>query len=79
MTAILKMPDVINRTGISRAVIYARVGDGSFPKPIKLGPRAIGWVEAEIEEWLQARVQQRDATVRLGQCSRSSVSGIDDE
>jgi prophage regulatory protein len=48
-TRFLKLPEVRNRTGKSRSSIYQGVKDGTFPKPIKLGPRAVGWIEAEIE------------------------------
>jgi len=54
-TKFLKLPEVRTRTGKSRSSIYQGVKDGSFPKPIKLGgPRAVGWIEAEIEAYNQA-------------------------
>ena len=54
-TKFLKLPEVQNRTGKSRSSIYQGVNDGTFPKPIKLGgPRAVGWIEAEIEAYNQA-------------------------
>ncbi len=48
-TKFLKLPEVRSRTGKSRSAIYQGVKDGTFPKPIKLGPRAVGWIESEIE------------------------------
>ena len=53
---ILRLPDVRATTGLSRSTIYLRVADGSFPKPVKLGSRAVGWLEAEIQDWLQRRI-----------------------
>lgn len=54
-TKFLKLPEVRIRTGKSRSSIYKDVNDGTFPKPIKLGgPRAVGWIEAEIEAYNQA-------------------------
>ena len=53
-TTFLKLPEVRRRTGKSRSTIYAGIADGSFPKPIKLGPRAVGWIESEIESHNQA-------------------------
>ncbi len=51
----LKLPEVRIRTGKSRSSIYQGVNDGTFPKPIKLGgPRAVGWIESEIEAYNQA-------------------------
>ena len=55
-TKFLKLPEVRTRTGKSRSSIYQGVKDGTFPKPIKLGPRAVGWIEAEIEAHNQARI-----------------------
>jgi len=55
-TVILRRRTVEARTGLSRSTIYLRMSQGSFPKSIPLGPRAIGWLEAEIEAWLQAQV-----------------------
>ena len=53
----LRLPDVQRRTGKSRSTIYAGIADGSFPKPVKLGPRAVGWIEAEIEAHNQACIE----------------------
>ena len=55
-TAILRLPDVKARTGLSRSTIYLRVSEGTFPKPISLGRRAVGWVESEITDWLNAQI-----------------------
>ncbi len=55
---ILRRKQVESRTGLSRSTIYARIAEGSFPRPIDLGGgRAVGWVEAEIDAWLQARIE----------------------
>lgn len=57
-TTILRLPEVKTRTGLSRSSIYLRVRRGNFPKPIALGGRAVGWVEAEIEDWLNRQIEQ---------------------
>jgi prophage regulatory protein len=54
---ILRLPAVKTRTGLSRSTIYLRVSQGTFPKPVSLGARAVGWVEAEIQEWLQRQIE----------------------
>ena len=54
--SILRLPAVKARTGLSRSTIYVRVADGDFPKPISLGGRAIGWIEEEIEDWLNQQI-----------------------
>ena len=55
---ILRLPEVKNRTGLSRSTIYLRVNQNIFPKPISLGARAVGWLENEIEDWVQSRIQK---------------------
>lgn len=56
---ILRRKQVESRTGLSRSTIYARIVEGSFPRPINLGgSRAVGWLESEINDWVQARVEQ---------------------
>ena len=61
MTTILKRPAVQTRTGLSRSTIYLMMAQGAFPKPIPLGARAVGWVESEIDAWLESRKAQRGA------------------
>jgi prophage regulatory protein len=62
---ILRLNDVKSRTGLSRSTIYARMAEGAFPKTISLGGRAVGWVEAEINDWISARVQNSRRGIRL--------------
>jgi len=56
-TAILRLPTVKARTGLSRSTIYLRISEGRFPKPISLGGRAVGWVEEEINAWLNQQIE----------------------
>lgn len=56
---ILRLPEVINRTGLSRSTLYVLLdtGHSNFPKPIKiLGARAIGFVESEIDDWIDSQI-----------------------
>lgn len=55
---ILRLPVVKDRTGLSRSTIYLRVSNGTFPPPVSLGSRAVGWVESEIEEWISRKIQR---------------------
>lgn len=55
----LRLPAVKARTGLSRTTIYRRIAEGTFPRPVVLGARAVGWVEFEIEAWLEARIANR--------------------
>lgn len=57
VTTILRLPTVKARTGLSRSTIYLRIAEGSFPAPISLGGRAVGWIEAEVNDWLAKRIE----------------------
>ena len=59
--SIIRLPKVLQATALSRSTVYAMMADGRFPKPIKLGERAVGWPEAEITAWLEGRKAARDA------------------
>ena len=58
---ICRLPEVIARTGLSRSTIYNLIQKGEFPSQINLGPRAVGWVENEIVEWIEARIDDSRA------------------
>ncbi len=58
---ILRRKQVEARTGLSRSTIYLRIQEGTFPRPINLGARAVGWVENEIEAWLESCIENRDS------------------
>lgn len=55
---ILRLPEVISRCGLRRGSIYSRIKDGDFPSPIRLGANSIGWIESEVDAWLQERIRQ---------------------
>lgn len=57
MHAILRLSAVKARTGLSRSTIYLRVMQHTFPQPVSLGARAVGWVEAEVEEWITRQIE----------------------
>ncbi len=50
---IVRLPEVKNSTGLSRSSIYLRMANKDFPKSISLGGRAVGWFEADIQNWLE--------------------------
>ncbi len=54
---ILRLPNVLDRTGLSRSTVYLRVTEGRFPRPVSLGARAVGWIETEVEEWIARRIE----------------------
>lgn len=63
-TTILRIAQVRTRVGLGTTRIYQLVGDGIFPAPVRLGGRAVGWVESEVEDWLQHRVATGRVTIR---------------
>ena len=58
-TEIKRRPEVEAKTGLSRSSIYEKMKNGTFPKPVKLGPRAVGWLETEVDAWIKERISQR--------------------
>ena len=58
---ILRRREVEARVGLGRSALYEAVHAGRFPRPVKLGLRASGWIEAEVAEWITERIAARDA------------------
>ena len=54
----LRLLEVLARTGLSRSTIYVRLDQGCFPRPVSLGARAVGWIEAEVDEWIRERIEK---------------------
>lgn len=57
---LLRIAAVLERTALSRASVYKFMNDGSFPRPVAIGARAVAWVEADIDDWIQAAIDRRD-------------------
>jgi len=66
-TALLRRRQLENRLGLSRSSIYAKLRhnpkrpgdyDPTFPKPVSIGAKAVGWVESEIETWIAAQIEK---------------------
>lgn len=60
MAKIIRLPEVIDRTGLKRSSIYSFVSSGTFPCPVPLGARAVGWIEEEIDLWIEERISQAE-------------------
>ena len=66
----IRLPEVLSRTGFGRTSIYRKMEDGSFPKSLKLGgppkdpnefdSRAIAWIEEEVDQWIESKIEDRD-------------------
>ena len=57
---IYRLPDVMTMTGLSRSSIYLRISTNEFPKPVKLGRRAVGWPEESIIAWQAKMMEAQD-------------------
>jgi prophage regulatory protein len=55
MPVFLRMPTVIRMTGLGRSTIYRLIADRKFPSPVRLGPRAVAWRRADLDQWSEAR------------------------
>ena len=55
---VLRLKKLMEVSGLSRSTIYDLMKAGTFPKPLKLGPRAVGWLQSDVEAWLSGK---RDA------------------
>jgi prophage regulatory protein len=57
---LLRLPETLAKTGLSRSRLYDSRAAGTFPKPVKIGPRAIGFVETEVDAWIAERIAERE-------------------
>ncbi|MHB1949350.1 MAG: helix-turn-helix transcriptional regulator [Gammaproteobacteria bacterium] len=55
---ILRLPTVREITGLARSTIYLKISEGHFPSPISLGKRSVGWLESEINNWIEQQIKQ---------------------
>ncbi|BCB60789.1 transcriptional regulator [Halomonas sp. A020] len=54
---LIRFPVVREKTGMSTTGVYRGMERGDFPKPVRIGPRAVAWVESEIDEWIEQRIE----------------------
>ncbi|WP_102945710.1 AlpA family transcriptional regulator [Stenotrophomonas sp. VV52] len=62
---LLRLKQVLDRTGLPKSTIYSRISAGTFPKQVPVGC-SVRWVESEIEAWIQALVDERDQHADAG-------------
>lgn len=55
---LLRLPEVMNKTGYGKAWIYRLINQSLFPQPIKIGSRAIAFVESEVDEWIESAIER---------------------
>ncbi len=57
---LLRLHEVMHRTGLGRSTVYDLMSWGEFPKPVQLGNTSrVAWVDSEITDWIRARIQAR--------------------
>ena len=56
---VLRLPVVMDRVGLGSSFIYLLIQRGEFPKPIKIGARAVAWIEPEVDVWIEERLADR--------------------
>ena len=71
-TRLIRLPEGLSRTGYGRTSIYRKMEKGEFPKNLKLGApikdptqfdsRAIAWIEEEVDQWVESRIEERDSS-----------------
>ena len=57
---LLRLSAVMNRVGVGKSAIYARVRAKTFPAPVPLGGGSVAWIEAEVDAWIADRIHERD-------------------
>lgn len=61
---IIRLQEVINMSGLARSTVYAKILKKEFPMYIKLGGSATGWIESEIIDWVNERIEERDQQIK---------------
>lgn len=55
---LLRLPSVLDRSGLSRSETYRRMALGEFPKPVSIGRRAVAWPEHLVSKWIAERIAE---------------------
>ena len=56
---LLRLPQTLAKTGLTRTALYAAVNAGTFPKPVRIGLKAIAWPDHELDAWIEGRISER--------------------
>jgi len=62
---IIRRREVQHMTGRGRSDIYSGMADGTFPKNIRIGKRSVGWIESEIQKWVQDKIEEAKKRQRV--------------
>jgi prophage regulatory protein len=61
---LIKLPEVLKMSGLSRTALYERIRAGDFPTPVKLSERSVAWLQSEVNAWIEDKVLARDSRPR---------------
>jgi prophage regulatory protein len=63
-TSFLRMPAVLRQTGLKESTMYRLIEARTFPKPLSISERCVGWIASEIDDWCRARVEAHQSKRR---------------
>ncbi|WP_081851258.1 AlpA family transcriptional regulator [Bradyrhizobium sp. URHD0069] len=69
----LRVRKVVEMVGFSKTTLYARLKNGTFPKPVILGPQTVAFVESDVLDWMRRQVAQQNATATINSARDSQV------
>jgi prophage regulatory protein len=58
---LIRLDEVTRRTGLRSTSIYDGMKAGTFPKSVKITPKAVAWVDTEVDEWIVTKISERSA------------------
>ena len=64
-TKLIRTPEVLGRAGFSNSLLYELMAQGLFPRSVKIGPRAVAWVESEVDDHIASCIADRDSNGRV--------------
>jgi len=62
--ALLRLPEVMRLSGYSRSMLYSLISQGLYPKPLKIGERAVAWPSQEVERMVESIISQQSLVER---------------
>lgn len=62
---ILRVRRVASRMDVSKSSVYKLVREGKFPRGLKIGERAVGWLETDVDNWIEARAKNASVAIKV--------------
>ena len=73
---LIRLKEVMQVTGLARSTVYKYIAEEAFQKPVSLGERCVGWVEDEVQDWVMAKIKERNlAQSPAGRQDRLRLTG----